>query len=73
VLIRCLQLTEVGLYLIYPCIVYVFVDLGVQPAIRMRHIIILVLPVCTFYLLIISYTARFAEKVIRYKLCFNFI
>jgi hypothetical protein len=42
----------------------VFVELGVQPAIRMRHTVILVLSGCTCYLLIISHTARFPEKVI---------
>jgi len=47
----------------------VFVDLGAQPAIRMRHTVILVLSSCTCYLLTISHTARFPERVIGYKLC----
>jgi len=47
----------------------VFVALGNQHAIRMRHIDIYSLPLSTMYFHIISQTARYSKKVIKRKMC----
>jgi len=47
----------------------VSVALGIQNAMRMRHIVICGLPSCTVFFHIISYTARFLKNVIELKTC----
>ena len=48
----------------------VFVALGIQHAMHMRHIVICGLPRSTVFIHIISQTARFSKKkVIEHKMC----
>jgi hypothetical protein len=48
----------------------VFVDLGIQYAMRMRHIVICEVPWSTIFFHIISQTTGFSgEKVIDHKMC----
>jgi hypothetical protein len=49
---------------------YVSVALGTQPAMRMRHIAIRVLPGPTVFFHIVSQMARFSKKLLKFKMCF---
>jgi len=53
----------------------VFLGLGIQRAMRIRHIAICGLSGCAIFFHIITQTARFSVKkqVIEYKMCFGFI
>ena len=52
----------------------VFVDLGIQRTMRVRHIIVRGLSGFTKCLQIISLTARFSgKKVTKHKMCFDFL
>jgi len=54
---------------------YVFVDLSIQPTIRMHHIFICGLSGSIVFIHIISHTRHYFKKtkVTEYKICFDFL
>jgi hypothetical protein len=51
----------------------VFVDLGIKHAMRMRQIIICVLPGSTLFVHLVLQTVPFSKNVIEHEMCFDFL